>query len=309
MVNNLDDENIGRDTMTEVFARLLPKARLTKQSEFVDILQNSPASVLSQIIDLLGAVQTIESHQAVHEVYSYDRKQDQDLLEKYLQSLAMGTHADRSILKDLLERCKQKVKNLKLYDSMLQTLAALTSHYVNERNDDLLLNVKSYLTEELRKECKDNDTPCILRYLRVLKNVKDPAMLSVLFESVFEAKEVKITTTAMDAISSFSIEQFNSTQRQYFIDIFYQLRRKHDSSVRLMALDMLLLIKPIERQTLQHLLQYLKSNDKHFEIKTFVIQKLRMLADKCKHFHSLLMSSLKEMKDINNYHIMAQKGE
>lgn len=307
-MKELDDLSLGTETLAETFIRLLPKARLTKQAEFIDILENNPSSIQGQLIDLLGAVQTIEAHRAVHEIYQYDRKQDQDMLEKYLQSLAMGTHVDRLIIADLFERSKQKIKNVKLYDSVLQTLASLTSHYLNENNDDVLKSVRLYITEDLIKDCKNNDVPCVLRFLRALKNLKDPRTLDTLFENVIKGNDIKTATTAMDAITSFSIEQFTQTQRQYFTDIFYQLYRRYDSSVRLMALDMILQIKPIERQILQQLLQYLSTKDRHFEIKTYVIQKLRMLAERCVHFRRVLMSSLLEMKDINNYNIMAQKG-
>lgn len=83
--------------------------------------------------------------------------------------------------------------------------------------------------------------------------------------------------------------------------------RKFVSTVRTNALDILLDMKP-NRDELQYLLEYLSLNDKDFEVKTYVFQRLTMIADKCPRFNAMIMSILKPSDRINNYHVVAQKS-
>uniref|UniRef100_T1PIX7 MTP large subunit lipid-binding domain-containing protein n=1 Tax=Musca domestica TaxID=7370 RepID=T1PIX7_MUSDO len=66
-------------------------------------------------------------------------------------------------------------------------------------------------------------------------------------------------------------------------------------------------MRPTKEQ-LGHILDYLASNDHHFEIKTYVIQKLRTYAEIHPKFKALLQMCLNERPHINNYHILGQKG-
>lgn len=303
---DLTDDLIGKESLAEAFVKLIPLARITKEAEFVDILKTH-TKLLSQLVDLLGAVQTIDAHNAIHVVLDYNKKSDVDLIEKYLQSLSVGSHPERAILEDLFARfinTEQPIKNEKLKDSVLQCLASLTQQSGFDVNDGLLKKIKNFILENLETECKNS--LCKILYIRALQNLRDASTVDVLLKYALE-EETKVSVAAMQALKSFPTLYFNEKHRQAFTSIFYQISKKYDSSARTLALDILLSMKPTPQQ-LGHLLDYLASNDRHFEIKTYVIQKLKMLADKCPRFKVLFESSLYQRPHVNNYHIIGQKG-
>lgn len=298
---------IGKEGLAEAFVKLIPLARITKQEEFVEILKSNK-NLHSQLVDLLGAVQTIDAHNAVHEFFDYNARSDTDLLEKYLQSLSVGTHPERGIIEDLYElltSTEKLIKNEKLEDSVLQCVASLTRQSSFDTNDELLRKIKQFILKNLMNDCEE--TYCRTRYIRALHNLQDPLTISILLKSALE-EDTKISVAAMQALKSFPIIHFNEKHRQVFAQIFYQIPKKFDSSARTLALDILLAMKPTPQQ-LGHLLDYLASNDRHFEIKTYVIQKLNMLSEKCPRFRSLVESTLFERPHVNNYHIIGQKGK
>ena len=304
---DLSDDLIGKEALAEAFVKLIPLARITKEAEFLDILK-SHTKLLSQLVDLLGAVQTIDAHNAIHAVLDYNKKSDVDLLEKYLQSLSVGSHPDRAIIEDLFERLtnvEKPIKNEKLKDSVLQCVASLTQQTGFDTNDALLQKIKNFILENLQTECKDS--LCKILYIRALQNLRDATTVNVLLQYALE-EETKVSVAAMQALKSFPTLYFNEKHRQAFTSIFYQIVKKYDSSARTLALDILLSMKPTPEQ-LGHLLDYLASNDHHFEMKTYVIQKLKMLADKCPRFKVLFESILYQRPHVNNYHIIGQKGK
>uniref|UniRef100_A0A1B0AUP2 Vitellogenin domain-containing protein n=1 Tax=Glossina palpalis gambiensis TaxID=67801 RepID=A0A1B0AUP2_9MUSC len=302
-VKDLYDDQTGKESMAKAFVNLLPLARITKQSEFKDILNEYP-DIQFQLVDLLAAVQTEDAHNAVYELL----ESDDELLEQYLKSLAVGTHPDTAIIEDLLERLQslaKPIENDKLSDSVLQTLASLTKQLGFEPGNAILMKIRSFILNNLESECVD-DEACKTRYIRALQNLQDPSTVDTLLNLALDG-ETKISVTAMQALRSFPIAYFNEKHLQKFSRIFYQTQKKYDTSARTLALEIILTMKPSKEQ-LDQLLDYLNSNDKHFEIKTYVIQKLNVLAEKCSKFRALLKRCLKERPHINNYNIMAQKG-
>ncbi|CAD6999458.1 unnamed protein product [Ceratitis capitata] len=305
----LYSENVGKQALALVIAELLPLARITKQTEFNEIFEANPDSV-KPLIDLLAAVQTIEAHNAIIELYKFDVEDDVEFLEQYLQSLAVGTHPDRAIIEDLFMRLQPSadvnanITNDKLRDTVIQTVAALTRQSGFDANDSLLKSIRQFMLDNLSEKCKEID--CKVTYIRALQNLQDVNTLPTLFSSALNG-DVSESVAALQALKSFPIASFNEKHRSSFAEIFYQTKRKFDTTARVFALDILLALKPTKDQ-LNELLNYLNSNDRHFEVKTFVIQKLRMIADHCSRFRALLKSCLAELPEVNNYHVIGQKG-
>ncbi|XP_036222546.2 microsomal triacylglycerol transfer protein [Bactrocera oleae] len=307
-VADFTSENVGKQSLARAIAELLPVARITKQTEFVEILKSHKESA-QPTIDLLAAVQTIDAHNAITEIYNFNGDDDVELLEQYLQSLAVGTHPERAIIEDLFTRLQttnenEKITNAKLQDSVIQTIAALTRQSGFDPNDTLLQKIRHYLLDNLSEKCTEID--CKVLYIRALQNLQDVSTLQTLFDSALNGAPAE-SVAALQALKSFSIVNFNEKQRSSLAEIFYQTKRKFDTSARVIALEILLALKPTKEQ-LCELLLYLNSNDQYFEVKTFVIQKLRMLADKCPRFRALLKSCLAELPEVNNYHVIGQKG-
>ncbi|XP_017491350.1 PREDICTED: uncharacterized protein LOC108379504 [Rhagoletis zephyria] len=306
--SEFSNEHVGKQSLALAIAELLPLARITKHEEYVEILKARKDSA-KPLIDLLAAVQSSDAHNAITELYKFDNEDDAELLEQYLQSLAIGSHPERTVIEDLFERLQpktenEKIPNEKLRDTVVQTVAALTRQSSFDPNDALLHNVRQFILKNLNEDCKEID--CKLIYIRALQNLQDVSTLPMLFNSALTG-EVAESVAALQALKTFPIVNFNEKHRRSLAEIFYQSKRKYDSSARVIALDILLALKPTKEQ-LSQLLLYLNSNDRHFEIKTFVIQKLRMISDKCPRFKALLSSCLAELPEVNNYNVIAQKG-
>lgn len=288
------------------YLKLIPLARITSQKQFAALLKEH-TKLLPQLVDLMGAVQTFDAHNATFGFLyrEADTANEQlELLEKYLQSLAVATHPERKIIEHLyglLQLETVSKKQTKLRDSIVQTLATLTRQSGFDGNDLLLQQVRAYLLQGLTSK-----EPTL--YIRALQNLRDPVTIEALLDQAQSREEPNLSVAALQALKSFPVGSFNSSHRQQFEGIFYQRKRRFDSSARTLALDVILSLRPSQEQ-LGHLLDYLASNDRQFEIKTYVLQKLRMLAEKCPRFRGLFEAELAKRSRVNNYHVLGQKGE
>ncbi|KAH8366430.1 hypothetical protein KR084_005515 [Drosophila pseudotakahashii] len=300
----LQSEDVGKSTLALAYVKLIPLARITRQEQFEDLLKEH-SKLLPQLVDLLGAVQTFDAHNATFEFLNKGAEttnEQLDLLEKYLQSLAVATHPDRKIVEHLygLLELESIQKQLKLRESIIQTLATLTRQSRFDVEDPLLQQVRDYLLQGLTSK-----EPIL--YIRALQNLQDPATIPSLLEQAQSDEQPNLSVAALQALKAFPLGSFDSPHRKQFESIFYQRKRRFDSSARTLALDIILSLRPSQEQ-LGHLLEYLASNDRQFEIKTYVLQKLRMLAEKCPRFRALFETELAKRNQVNNYNVLGQKG-
>jgi len=271
---------VGKSSLALAYVKLIPLARITRQEHFVDLLKEH-SQLLPQLVDLLGAVQTFDAHNATFGFLYKEAEttnEQLELLEKYLQSLAVATHPDRKIVEHLygLLEWESIQKQLKLRESIIQTLATLTRQSRFDVEDPLLQKVRTYLLQGLSSK-----EPTL--YIRALQNLQDPATIDSLLEQAQSDEEHNLSVAALQALKAFPSRSFSPSHRKQFESIFYQQKRRFDSSARTLALDIILSLRPSQEQ-LGHLLDYLASNDRQFEIKTYVLQKLRMLAEQCPRF-------------------------
>lgn len=260
-----------------------------------------------QLLDLLGAIQTTESHAAAKGMLTYETDEELFLAERYLQALAVGSRPKRSVIEDLLTTAEKKSTNEKFYDTLVQTITSMAHRYAklpeNSYDTDLVEAVKEFILKRLEECRKDN---CKQKYIRGLHNLKSPKTLDVLVKLALEGSS-KISVTAMKALRSFSVFLWNDDFKAVFEDIFFQASKKFDSSARALALDILLDLKP-DTEELTHIIQYLKSNDKAYEVKQYLLQKLRMLASRCPDFAEMLRKIIQRDPELNNYHIIGARG-
>lgn len=94
------------------------------------------------MLDVLGFTQTDAAHEAVMKVVKFDDESDIEGAERYLWALSMGSHPTLNTLVDILKLSQdheEKIKNIKLHETILLTLAALTRNYIkNPINSDKL---------------------------------------------------------------------------------------------------------------------------------------------------------------------------
>ncbi|XP_017043716.1 microsomal triglyceride transfer protein large subunit [Drosophila ficusphila] len=303
-LNELQSKDVGKSSLALAYVKLIPLARITMQEQFEELLKEH-SSLLPQLVDLLGAVQTFDAHNATFGFLYKDAEttnEQLELLEKYLQSLAVATHPDRKIVEHLFKLLEVEAtkKQSKLRESIIQTLATLTRQSRFSAHDPLLQQVQTYLLQGLASK-----EPIL--YIRALQNLQDPATIQSLLEQAQSGEDPNSSVAALQALKSFPLSSFNSTHRQQFESIFYQRKRRFDSSARTLALDIILSLRPNQEQ-LGYLLDYLASTDRQFEIKTYVLQKLRMLAEKCPRFRALFKTELAKRRHVNNYNVLGQKG-
>lgn len=196
----------------------------------------------------------------------------------------------------------------RLEDTLVQTISAMTHRYCRLLGDDyqnsFVTEVTTFLTEKL-ESCENDD--CKIVFLRAMGNLKAPSTISKLFNFA-RTVSYKVSTQAVKALKSFPVSFWNTSEfRSKFEDIFYQTYKKFDSSARTLALDILLDLK-LNVYELTKLVGYLRSDEKAFEIKQYLLQKLQVNAVTSDYYRHAMRLLVKQDRTLNNYHILGQKG-
>lgn len=224
-----------------------------------------------------------------------------------MQALAIATRPIEPVISDLLIVANEQFKNDKIKQSLIQTLGSLAYRYghmpEHSYNDTIVRKVRNYFTSSL-KAC-DTDS-CHELYINGLRNLQSPETTDQLFELALHP-ERSVSVAAMKALRYFPARVWTSKNIQQFRDIFFQINKRFDSSARTLALDVLFDLKPSVTE-LQALINYLKSNDKAYEVKKYLLEKITMFAEECPEFREKSQNILLNDPKLNNYHIFGQKG-
>jgi microsomal triglyceride transfer protein large subunit len=122
--------------------------------------------------------------------------------------------------------------------------------------------VKTSLVDGLSR-CANEE--CKQKYLRALKNLGLRDTVPVLLEHALSGTK-KTSITAMKALRSLPPAAWNDNVKSAVIQIYYQLRRRFDTSSRTLAADILLESEP-SREVLRELLLFLASRaDPTYEV-------------------------------------------
>lgn len=255
----------------------------------------------------MAATQTRDAHEAALQVLRVEKSDDSNLVERYLQGLAVGTRPLEWVLNDLIRLSQVKFEEPKVHDTVFQTIGAMAFRFARLPNHSystpIVSQVEEILTTALRK-CKDKT--CKELYIRSLHNLQSPSTIALLFEYVAQ-NERTVSVAAMKALRDFPKSTWNSSHKKQLQKIFFQLPQRFDSSVRTLALDILLEQKPNDEE-LKDLIQFLRSNDKEYEVKKYLLQKLQMFADSCPRFRESFKRIVVTDSGLNNYHILGQRG-
>ena len=195
-------------------------------------------------MDIFGAVQSIDGHNAVKEVIGITSEKDVDGIERYLQASAVATRPNYEVLADLLKIAKSKVSNDRVRQTLIQAIGSMAFRYArlpNETyNSEIVQDVEKYLTTSLKK-CPN--VICREPFLRGLQTLQSVETIEQLLEYV-DDNEITVSVTAMKALKSFPKRVWTPTHRHRFEDIFFQKNQRYDSSVRTLAIDILLDLNP-----------------------------------------------------------------
>lgn len=284
--------SVGRKTKAEDLTRII-NARATKE-------------IKGQIMDLLAAIQTDESYLAFRGSMNFTKDEDIDNIERYLQSLSAGNYPHQLVISYLLEIFKSnEVENEKIRDTLIQTISSMSNKFANLPNQgfdsEVVVDVKNFLLKSI-DECADND--CKMIYIRGLQNLLSPDTIGKLIELSLK-DSYQISVGAMKALNRFHKNDLSEFKRD-FKNIFFQKTKRFDTSARTIALDILL---SLDNPDLNEFITFLKSNDPTYEVKQYLVQKLRMIAQKCPTFNEKLQKALKSDPEIFNWNVYgALKG-
>lgn len=232
---------------------------------------------------------------------------DFELTERYLQGLAVGTRPQEWVIHDLLRLSQLQFEEPKVHDTLFQTIAAMTFRFARLPNHSYstptVSQVEDLLVRSLRK-CQDKK--CKELYIRSLHNLQSPSAVAVLLEYASQTERT-VAVAAMKALRGYPTITWTASHKTQFQQIFFQRRQRFDSSVRTLALDIFLEQKPNETE-LMELVQFLRSNDKEYEVKKYLLQKLQMFADNCSRFRERFQRIVVNDVRLNNYHILGQRG-
>lgn len=253
----------------------------------------------------------------------FDDSTQHDLCERYLWALSISSQPSPEILSDLLHKY-QKGTSIpdKLRETLLLTIASMANHlaklphynhkvsrfflpqlWINNLNAlQVYNNVEEALLHGLEHVQKEDR----FAYLRALKNLRSVNTLAALINVIRKGTE-KEGALAWKAIRAFEPSQWTPVILRTARKTFFQLDKRHDSSSRTLAADILLLSNP-SKDTLKDFVYFLLSKDKAFEVKQYVVQLLRMLAEEDANLSNTISYILKSDPQLHNYHISAQRG-
>lgn len=254
-------------------------------------------------MDLLGAVQTEDSHLAFKNSMNFTSEEDFNDIERYLQSLAVGVRPEETIIRDLLSTLMgDELDNEKMRDTLVQTVSSMAHRFANLPFQDfeshVVVEVKNFMMRSINS-CENDD--CKVKFIRGLQNLQSPDTIEKLL-SLATNYPNKISVAAMKALQNFPANHYTPEMKVKLEDIFYQQPKKFDSSARTIALDILLKLRP-ETSDVVQMVSFLGSDDRSYEVKQYLIQKLRMAAGKCSQFNELLKMALKAEPQVNNWNV------
>ncbi|XP_063698675.1 microsomal triacylglycerol transfer protein-like [Culicoides brevitarsis] len=307
--DDLRNSEVGTSASARAFVKLVPMGRLAKAEIWHRILNSqSGKEIKGQLLDILAAVQTYDAFKEATNVVKFESEDDFNDAERYLQGLSVGTRPEMRVMEELLKFAQNGSHYERLQDTLVQTLAAMTYRHARLLGDDFQNSFVTKVTEFIMSQLKNCETDeCKVIFLRALGNLKAPNTISMLFEYA-ETGSYKVSTQAVKALKAFSVSFWNTPEfRARFEDIFYQTHKKFDSSARTLALDVLLDLK-LNVHELTKLVNYLRSDDKAFEIKQYVLQKLSVNAATSDYYRHAMLLLVKNDRKVNNYHVLGQKG-
>lgn len=273
-----------------------------------------------QLLDVLAATQTVHTHAAAKELLKLDSSKptDDDHTERYLQGLAVGRRPRIEVIADLLNITKTNANILpvKITDTLTQTIASMSRH-LQQPNSPIVRQVRDHLVDRLSaKNAKQEEKLICLRALQNIQLIETIPLLMVHVAGGQPNEPRAISVAAMKALRAYPVATTwaatatpsSSAYRRQFADIFYQRIGRFDSSVRTMALDILLELRPTVAE-LTEMLQHLRSGDRSVEVKQYLWQQIQMLADRCQRFRSMVRAVLAAQPELNNYHVIGgQRG-
>lgn len=208
---------------------------------------------------------------------------------------------------DIFKMTKMKHDSEKLEETLILTTAAMAHRfykYYQDENHPLVKEISDYVLNQL-ENCQDEY--CKVKYLKTLRNLKLSRSIPVCASHALKGK-TKPGVEGMKCLKSFESSFWNDNVLDTAQRIYFQVGKKYDSSSRTLALDILLESNP-SREILKDLLLSLAERDREYEVKQYLVQRVKEISERNDEFFKLVNSIKKELADVlGNYNVAAQRG-
>lgn len=305
-LKGLSDKEFGSKTSAIAALNILSAAKEASYDDIYKTLKSkSNKKIRGQLIDILGGVQTEESHKAAMKFLNLTSKNyNLDLCERYLWALSISPAYEKNIIQDLLELSQTDISDLKLYETLIQTVSSMIRKYSESSKDNELLEKALVIFTEKLKNCKKGDDICHRIYLKSFKNIASPKALKIILEYALNSSP-SVGMRAMRALwslgkSSWNKEVIKTCERILLTNGTY------DSSAKTIALDILIESNPTDLG-LAKVLSILRQKGNLKELKEYLLQRLVQISEKNKSFEKQLKSILSS-ESLNHYNYLAQGG-
>lgn len=153
-------------------------------------------------------------------------------------------------------------------------------------------------------ECKE--VQCFVQYLNGFNNLQSVEAVDLLFDYVNHTDR-NVAVAAAKALRKYPASLWHRDQIKHFEDIFYQRAKRFDSSVRTLALD-IVLESELSDEQLSRLLGHFKTSDRAYEVTKYLHEKIAMLAAEDAALAERVQTRIRNDSMLNNYHALAPKG-
>ncbi|KAG5874385.1 hypothetical protein JTB14_000685 [Gonioctena quinquepunctata] len=306
--NLLKTQDLGSLKPAKAFLELVKTARSATAAEIKKTLSSKKnKQIIDQLYDVLGYVQTLECHDAVMKTLHFDKEEDLNSVERYLWAISFSSQPNPDIVKDLLKRFSKEVNILeKAKETLISAIASmthkLTKSPLSTSNSKLIKDIEDVILNNL--QYAKGEEKCM--YFRALKNLKSPKTISILLNYIKKGT-AKEAVLAWKAIHSFDSSLWNKDVLNAAEKTVFQLDKRHDSSSRTLAVDILLETRPSD-DLLKDMLNILLSPDPAYEIKQYIFQKFRKIADADIGFKQRVERLIKSNEQLNNYSGVSPRG-
>lgn len=173
----------------------------------------------------------------------------------------------------------------------------------------LLQDVEDYLVNSLSACAGDDMFECQKLYLRSLKNLRSKSTIELLFMYAQGSKDPKVSVVAMKSLHAMPDTFFESRNRPELIRIIQQLGRKFDSSVRTMALDLILRNNPTKSEIHAIVSKLLKNlaDRQHSEVTTFMWNRIHEFMETNPELENMLYDVI-HTESLKDYHHLSPLG-
>ncbi|XP_018019363.1 microsomal triacylglycerol transfer protein isoform X2 [Hyalella azteca] len=302
----LNANNLGSQSSALAFIRLLRKMRESSEATIKAILTSKKNNkILLQLLDIVASTQTSASHKAAMGFLNFQEERKILLPERYLLTASLATHPSAESINDFFNLVKRGVSNKHLYETLVYTVASLVKTYSrmpDNADKPLIAEASSYFQEKLGN-C--DGTPCTMLYVSALKTLQQKQSIPLLLDVVRKAPK-KAAISAMRAIQTMPSNFIDDRIIKQLEKIFFGLDRRHDSSVKIIAADMLLQHTPSEEFLKMLLLQI--RDQKNKEVNTVLLSKIRDMMDKGNQEVSEVFRKVIRSPEVGNYHVLGQNG-